>query len=120
MTVLYQTAVKSFALALLLFAGGCVGDPNPVRDTFAAVGAGPPQARTPDFVQQSRPANLDYIPVGSGAVARPTAARTKDEVKAVEAELETLRARNEAARTAAVRAGSSSAPEPASAGSPRK
>ena len=64
MTALYQTAVKSFALAMLVLAGGCMGDQNPVRDAFAGVGAGPPQAQTPEFVQQSRRANLDYIPVG--------------------------------------------------------
>jgi hypothetical protein len=120
MTALYQTAVKSFALAMLVLAGGCMGDQNPVRDAFAGVGAGPPQAQTPEFVQQSRRANLDYIPVGSGAAARETAARTKDEVKAAEAELESLRARNEAARSAAIQAGSTPAPEPTSAEPARK
>jgi hypothetical protein len=110
MTFPYQTAVKSFALALLLFVGAC----NPVRETFSAVGAGPNPTAAPDFVQQSRPANLDYIPVGRAVPERPTKARTAEEVKAAEAELEGTRARNETARNLAIKAGSTPAPEPAS------
>jgi hypothetical protein len=110
MTFPYQTAVKSFALASILVVGAC----NPVRETFTAVGAGPNPVAAPDFVQQSRPANLDYIPVGRAVPERPTKARTADEVKAAEAELEGIRARNEAARNTAVKAGSTPAPEPAS------
>ncbi len=91
---------------------GCNGSFNPVRDVTAAVGAGPQVAPAPDFVAQSRPANLEYMPIGAQVPARPTPARTADEVKAAEAELDALRARNEAAGAAAAELGKTPPPEP--------
>ena len=119
MTALYQTAVKSFALAMLVLAGGCMGDQNPVRDAFAGVGAGPPQAQTPEFVQQSRRANLDYIPVGLGGrpgnrgphQGRGEGSRSGTRIPARP---------QRAARSAAIQAGSTPAPEPTSAEPARK
>jgi hypothetical protein len=80
---------------------GCAADTNPVRDTAAAVGLGPTITPAPAFVAQSRPESLDYIPVGTAAPGRPTPARTANEVKAAEAELDAVRASNEAAAKAA-------------------
>jgi hypothetical protein len=67
---------------------------------------------SPDFVQRSRPANLDYIPVGTSATARPTLAKTADEVKAAEAEMDAVRTRNEQAAEIARQSGETPPPKP--------
>jgi hypothetical protein len=90
----------------------CSGDANPVRDIVAAVGGGPPPAETPDFVASTRPEKLDYIPIGTPD-RRKTPARTAEEVKAVEGELDAVRGQNEAAAQAAREAGATPAPKPA-------
>jgi len=104
----------AIALAVLSACGvaGCNGSFNPVRDAFSAVGAGPQSAATPDFVARSRPANLEYMPIGTPVPERPTPARSADEIKAAEAELDALRARNEAAGAAAAELGKTPPPEP--------
>jgi hypothetical protein len=111
---LYRKVVKGFACAGVLGLAAC-SETNLVRDSFVAVGAGPQNAQTPDFVEQSRPAELDYLPVGTAAPARPTAARTADEVKAAEAELEAVRLQNERAAQAAQKAGQTPPPAPVKA-----
>lgn len=104
------------AMAMVMLAAGvlagCNGSFNPVRDVTAAVGAGPQMAPTPDFVAQSRPSNLEYMPIGTPVPGRPTPARTADEIKAAEAELDALRARNEAAGAEAAELGKTPPPEP--------
>ena len=112
MPFLYRASVKSFALAAVAILAACSGDTNPVRDVFVATRAGPKTATTPDFVKASRPANLDYVPVGTVAPSRPTAALTADQVKATEAEMDATRTRNEAAGRVAVQAGATPAAEP--------
>ena len=99
---------------MMLAAGlaGCNGGFNPVRDVASAVGAGPTLAATPDFVERSRPASLEYMPIGTAGPERQTPARTADEIKAAEAELDALRARNEAAGAAAAELGNTPPPEP--------
>jgi hypothetical protein len=101
---------SAIAVAMLVVVAGC--NSNPVRDVATAVGAGPQMAPTPDFVARSRPANLDYMPIGTPAPERPTPARTAAEIKAAEAELDALRARNEAAGAAAAELGNTPPPEP--------
>ena len=100
--------------AMILFAvasvAGC--NSNPVRDVAASVGAGPQMAPTPDFVARSRPANLEYMPISASVPERPTPARTADEIKAAEAEMDALRARNEAAGAQAAELGKTPPPEP--------
>jgi len=110
---------KPFRAPAVLLAGlvaanvaACTGGSNPVRDVAVAVGAGPRAAPTPDFVAQSRPQNLDYMPIGTAEEGRPTPPRSPEEVKAAEAELNALRARNEAAGAAAARLGGTPPPEP--------
>jgi hypothetical protein len=102
------------AFALILFAAGGVAgcNSNPVRDVATSLGAGPQLAPTPDFVARSRPANIDYMPIGTPAPERPTPARTAEEIKAAEAELDALRIRNEAAGAAAAELGKTPPPEP--------
>jgi hypothetical protein len=109
----YRFSVKCFAVGAIVVLAACSGDTNPVRDALVAVGAGPKTAATPDFVAQSRPTNLDYLPVGTETPPRPTKAKTADEVKAAEAEMDSLRAQNEAQGRTAVQAGATPAPEPA-------
>ena len=89
----------------------CVTETNPVREAATAVGLGPKIDPAPEFVARSRPAKLDFIPVGAAAEGRPTPARSADQVKATEAELEAARAANEAA-AAAARQGAAPAPLP--------
>jgi hypothetical protein len=106
---------SSLAIAAALAAlpiAGCSGDTNPVRDLVVAAGAGPRATASPDFIASSRPATLDYIPVSTRAGSRPPP-RTVDEVKAAEAELDAIRASNEAAGQSALQAGSTPAPSPA-------
>jgi hypothetical protein len=106
--------IPAICLTMLAAAGlsGCNGSFNPVRDVATAVGAGPHAAATPDFVARSRPADLEYMPIGKPVVERPTPARTADEIKAAEAELDSLRSRNEAAGAAAAELGKTPPPEP--------
>jgi hypothetical protein len=87
-------AVCALALALPAL-GGCMSDANPVRDQLNAAGIGPKAVEAPDFVAGSRPGSLDYVPVGTSAPPR-SRVRTAAEVKALEAELEAARGRNEA------------------------
>ena len=73
-------------LAVLVAANvaACTGGSNPVRDIAVSVGAGPQVAPTPDFVAQSRPQSLDYMPIGTAGEGRKTPARTREEIKAAE------------------------------------
>jgi hypothetical protein len=105
-----RVSALTFALAAVLGVVGC--NSNPVRDVATAVGAGPTTVTTPDFVAQSRPANLEYMPIGTPVAERPTPARTPAEIKAAEAELDALRTRNEAAGAAAAELGKTPPPEP--------
>ncbi|MDB5591272.1 MAG: hypothetical protein JWR86_1797 [Enterovirga sp.] len=92
---LRKAAVALFGTLLL---AGCAGDANPVRDLAIASGVtgGEPRA-APDFVSRSR-TGADYVPVGTSAPRRAIRAKTKAEVGAAEAEMDRIRARNEAAR----------------------
>jgi hypothetical protein len=116
MRIRFLTASRAPAvlLAVLVAANvtACTGGSNPVRDIAVAVGGGPKVAPTPDFVAQSRPKNLDFMPIGTAEEGRSTPARSVDEIKAAESELDALRARNEAAGAAAARAGGTPPPEP--------
>jgi hypothetical protein len=100
-------------MLVLSAAAGVAGcNSNPVRDVATSLGAGPQAAQTPDFVARSRPATLDYMPIGTPVPERPTPARTAEEIKAAEAELDAIRSRNEAAGAAAAELGKTPPPEP--------
>jgi hypothetical protein len=101
-------SLAAFSL-LLLVAAGCSATTNPVRDVFAEFGAGPPAATAPDFVAKTRPAELEYIPVGRATAQAPTAARTPAEIAQFEAELEAERLRAESKGAAARGAGAAAA-----------
>ena len=114
MTLLSIRRGSVIVLAMLAASSvaGCNGSFNPVRDVAAAVGAGPQLATSPDFVTRSRPADLEYMPIGTPVPDRPTPARSADQIKAAEAELDALRTQNEAAGAAAAELGKTPPPEP--------
>ncbi|MBZ6075036.1 hypothetical protein [Microvirga puerhi] len=112
----------AFLLAALL--AGCGG--NATGEFVESSGLGPKMAARPDFITASRPQNLDYIPIGTPQEGRPTAAKTLDEVKAAEAELDAVRAQNQSKGEAAAQLGGTPAPQtvalpaPASPAQPTK
>ena len=116
MRIQIPTASRAPALVIAVLVAAnvtaCAGGSNPVRDIASAVGAGPQVAPTPDFVASSRPQKLEYMPIGTPVEERPTPARSPDEIKAAESELDALRARNESAGAAAARLGGTPPPEP--------
>jgi hypothetical protein len=99
-------------MAAFLQLGACSGDVNPLRDVAVATGMGVQPRQAPDFIASSRPAQLDYVPVGTSAPARPTKAKSAAEVKALEAEMDRSRAANESAGQAAAQAGATPPPTP--------
>ena len=106
--------VVAIHLAAAAAAGlaGCSGDTNPIRDVAVATGVGAQPRTAPDFVARSRPEKLDYLPVGVSAPPRATAARPQAAVSSVEAEMDALRAANEARAAEARAAGAAAAPPP--------
>ena len=80
--------------ALVATLVGCAGDTNPVRDAFAA-GVGAAEEGT-GVRRESRPAAMEFAPVGIAQPKRGVAAKPKSGVAAAEAEMEAIRAKNEA------------------------
>ncbi|MCB8820865.1 hypothetical protein [Microvirga rosea] len=99
---------------------GCSG--NPTGEFVESSGLGPKMAPRPDFIAATRPQNLDYIPIGTPQEGRPTPAKSLEQVKAAEAELDAVRAQNQSRGEAAAQLGGTPAPEtlttPAPAASP--
>jgi hypothetical protein len=104
-------AAPLLAAAALALAG-CSTDFNPVRDVFVATGVGAKPKPAPDFVAQSRPESLDYLPVGVSAPPRAIRGKTPAETKSAEAELDELRAANETKAAEARQAGATPPPAP--------
>ena len=105
-------AVMALALA------GCSTDVNPVRDVFVATGVGAKPRPAPEFIAQSRPDNLDYLPVGVSAPPRAIRGKTASETKSAEAELDAVRAANEAKAAEARQAGATPPPAPVAPAQP--
>jgi hypothetical protein len=82
--------------ALVTTLVGCAGDTNPVRDAFVAAGLGAQRRKAPEFVEKSRPAAMEFAPVGIAQPKRGVAAKPKSGVAAAEAEMDAIRAKNEA------------------------
>ena len=114
MNVASTSSVRTIAAGCAFLAAvataGCSG--NPTGEFLESSGLAPKTAPRPDFVAASRPQSLDYIPIGTPQQGRPTAAKTADEVKAAEAELDALRAQNQTRGEAAAQLGGTPAPEP--------
>ena len=92
-------AVTAASLAALLGLQACSQGAGLAQGSLAAGAAAPPAA---GFAAAARPDKLDYIPVAAPGPDADPPARAAADIAAAEAELEALRARNEA-RGAAVR-----------------
>ena len=100
------------ALILCATAAGLAacGETNLMRDAAIATGIATPPREAPEFIRQSRPAKLDYLPVGVSAPPREATYKTKAAVTAAEAELDALRTGNEAKGVEARQAGATPVP----------
>lgn len=105
------------AAVLLALAAGCSGDVNPMREAALGLGQGVKPLPAPDFVAQSRPAGGAFMPVGVSAPKRPERAKSAEGQKALEAELEGARSRNQSKGRAAEGAARAqpASPKPAAA-----
>ncbi|MGE7413746.1 hypothetical protein [Methylobacterium tarhaniae] len=93
---LSPTLAAAATLLACLLTGGCVLDGAGVRDAAKSAGFGPKEVAAPDFVAQTRREGGDFLPVGVSAPPRETRAKSAAGVKALEAELDASRQRNEA------------------------
>ncbi len=101
---IYMLALASVAGALA--SAGCTRDVNPVRDAFVSVGAGAKVPEAPDFVVESRTSQQEeYIPIGIRPPPRKYRARTEEEIKKVEGQLDAAGARAGARGNAVMREG---------------
>lgn len=108
--VLCRPGAHVLAAVSFLGLSACSGDVNPVRDAVVATGLAGQTKEAQDFVKRSRPANLEYMPVGVSAAPRNVTKKSPDQIKALETELDTVRTGNEAKAAEARRAGAASAP----------
>lgn len=104
MKLLPLLLVASWAMAV----GGCAGG----KVVAEAAGMATTTQEPKPFVQESRPVDAAYIPVGS-TVTRAAPRRPVADFKAMEAELEAQRVANEAAGARARALGSTPPPAPA-------
>ena len=109
-----RLAAAAALVVTCLSAGGCVLDGAGIRDAAKSAGLGPKEVAAPDFVEKSRRGGGDFLPVGVSAPPRETRAKSAAGVKALEAELDASRQRNEArGRDAAKVGGAVKPPAPA-------
>ena len=104
----YTGPARSLALAILAVLAAplaaCSGDA--VRTLATDAGYGPRVVAAPDFVTESRSRTApDFMPVGVDAPKRPIRAKSAEGQKALQAELEGARGRNETRGRAAESAG---------------
>ena len=90
---------------------GCVGEDNVLKNTAKLADFAKTPVESKEFVKASRPENLAYIPVGT-KVTRENRKLTPAEFKALEADLDVTRTKNEAAGAAAKIAGATPPPAP--------
>ena len=105
-----DVGLMTLALVLMPALGGCT-DGSPVKGAAKLVTFATDAPESKNFVKETRPGDLDYIPVGT-KVDRPTRKMTAAEFKQIEADLDAQRAKNEAAGAAAKAAGSTPPPAP--------
>ena len=109
-------ALRVVSLAAAAMACACSGELGAVRTLAVEAGYGPKAVAAPDFVEAARPnAPKDYMPVGVSAPPRPVRAKSVESQKALEAELEGARGRNESKGRAAESAGRATKPASAPA-----
>jgi hypothetical protein len=112
----FDQPTKKPLLPLLLLAAlgmavaGCAGEGGKAIAEAAGMATTAQEAKP--FVQETRPTDPAYIPVGS-AVTRQAPRKPVDDFKKMEAELDAKRTANEAAGTAAKTLGATPPPKPA-------
>ncbi|KPF72728.1 hypothetical protein IP69_02320 [Bosea sp. AAP35] len=111
----HQPTRMSFLPLLIVVAGamsaaGCAGGAGKVVAEAAGMATTPQEAKP--FVQESRPIETDYVPVGS-TITRAAPRRPVADFKTMEAELEAQRISNEAAGNQARALGATPPPKPA-------
>ncbi|KQO71836.1 hypothetical protein ASF22_14590 [Methylobacterium sp. Leaf87] len=97
-------ATAACLVAVAGFAGACSSDLNPLKAAYQ------PGPAAPAFVAESRKPGGDFLPVGVSAPARTIRAKSAEGTKALEAELEGARGRNEAQGRSAESAGRATRP----------
>ena len=100
-------AVRAACFAAVLGLQACSRDAGALQGSVA-----PSRPAPADFVAASRLDKLDYIPVATPGTEPDPPARTAAEIAAAEAEMEALRARNEARGAAVRRAAGAAKPTP--------
>ncbi|MCO5092905.1 hypothetical protein [Bosea sp. (in: a-proteobacteria)] len=109
-------AKKPLVTAVLLAVAGMALAGCGASEGFKGVAEAAGMATTPQeskgFVREARPAELEYIPVGS-SIARDAPRKPVGDYKAIEAELEAKRSANEAAGNTAKALGATPPPAPA-------
>lgn len=108
--------MKAFiALFSGLFAGlalaGCAGEDNLLKKAAKLGDFATTPVESKDFVKETRPDELNYIPVGT-KVDRDARKMTPSEFRQIEADLDAQRTRNESAGAAAKTAGATPPPAP--------
>jgi hypothetical protein len=103
-------AFRALVLCATAAALASCGETNLMRDAAYATGIATPPKEAPEFVRQSRPAKLDYLPVGVSAPPREATYKSKGAVTAAEAELDAARTGNEAKGAEARQAGATPVP----------
>ena len=99
------------ALCAAAATGACSSDLTPIKTLAVEAGYGPKPVAAPDFVANSRSkADPEFMPVGVSAPARPVRAKSVENQKALQAELEGARGRNESKGRAAESAGKATKP----------
>jgi hypothetical protein len=81
--------------AALVMLAGCAGDLNPVRDVFVITGVGEAPRDAPQFIEEARPGELRYVPIGLVPPERETSPKTLEEREEMEEELRRTAERNE-------------------------
>lgn len=88
--------LAALAAAVGLGLGGCAGGEQSistaVKPVASATGFATTVPEPQDFVQKTRPANQDYLPVGVTPPSRGTTLLTKDQLAGAEQDLEATRA----------------------------
>jgi hypothetical protein len=109
-------ARKPFLIPAVLAAAGLALGACGADEGFKGVAEAAGMATTPQesksFVRETRPAELEYIPVGT-SVTRAAPRKPVGDYKAIEAELEAKRSANEAAGNTAKALGATPPPQPA-------
>ncbi|ALA16123.1 MULTISPECIES: hypothetical protein [Chelatococcus] len=94
-------ACRALPVLLPLVLAACTSGGEAVRGVAVATGLRAEAPQSAEFVTQSRPEDLSYMPIGVQPPARAIRPRTADEAERLKQELEARRRANEAAASEA-------------------